>query len=321
MRRIGILIFIYGCAHTGWAQTEDALFSQYFTALNYYNPAYAGRSGELNATALYRVQFLGVRNAPKTAHIAADMPWRYGKMQQGVGIVVVSERIGLDENLNFAAQYTYKRKLGKGTLGIGLQGGMINKTFRGDSISIPSGSEELEASGDEAISKSAADAMGIDLGAGLLYQGSNYYAGIGVAHLLAPTLRLGENGERKIERSYNLTAGYNMQLKNTLFELQPSLLILTNLQMVSADITARAVYNKTHNGGLGMRLSDNGKFNSILFYLGTVIHGFRVGYAFDFPTSVMNATSAGSHELVVTYHLKLNEKKGKKNRHKSIRIL
>jgi type IX secretion system PorP/SprF family membrane protein len=303
-----------------WSQTDDALFSQYFAALNYYNPAYAGKSGGMNTLALYRMQWLGVKNAPKSICVAADMPWKYRKLQQGLGVVVMSETIGLDENLNVAAQYAYKRKMGKGTLSVGLQAGVINKTFRGDSIYLPSGSEEIDTE-DEAITKSGVDAMGLDVAAGVMYYTGHYYLGFGFAHLLAPTMSLDENTERKVERSYNLTAGYNMQLKNTLFEIQPSVLILTNLQMVSADVTARGVYNKMYDGGLGIRMSDSGKFNSATLYLGALIKGFRVGYAYEFPTSAINTVSVGSHEFLVTYNLKLNDRKGLKNRHKSIRIL
>lgn len=321
MKRIWcIIIIVCTYASAVRSQTEDALFSQYFTALNYYNPAYAGKSGELNVMALYRMQWLGVRNAPKSICVAADMPWKYGKIQQGVGVVVLSESIGLDQNLHAGAQYAYRRKLGSGTLSIGLQAGLINKAFRGDSIYIPAGSEAVEPD-DEAITKSGLDAMGIDMSAGVMYYSDRYFVGIGAAHLLAPTLSLDENAERKIERSFNLTAGYNMQLKNTLFELQPSVLVLTNLQTVSADVTARAVYNKMYNGGLGLRISDSGKLNSATLFIGALIKGFRVGYAFEFPTSAMNAVSAGSHELAVTYHLKLDKRKGLKNKHKSIRIL
>ncbi|MDR1330754.1 MAG: PorP/SprF family type IX secretion system membrane protein [Tannerella sp.] len=321
MKRIGFAIYVFfACAAVTRAQTDDAMLNQYFTALNYYNPAYAGKSGEVNLTGLYRMQWLGVTNAPRSALIAADMPWQYGKMQQGIGVVVVSESIGLDQNLNIGLQYAYRRKLGKGTLSIGLQAGMLNKTFRGDSISIPSGSEAVTPD-DEAITKSELDAMGIDVAIGAMYSSDRYFVGIAAAHMLAPTLTLDENTERKIERSFNLTAGYNIQLKNTLFELQPSMLVLTNLQMVSTDLTARAVYNKMYNGGLGIRISDSGKFNAATLYLGALIKGFRIGYAYEFPTSAMNSASMGSHELLVSYHLKLNSKKGLKNRHKSIRIL
>jgi len=302
------------------SQTDDALFSQYFSALGYYNPAYAGKSGELNLVALYRMQWLGVDNAPQSVVVAADMPWQYGKMLHGVGVVVMSESSGLDRRLNAGLQYAYKRKLGKGLLNVGLQIGMINHTFMGDSIYIPAGSDEL-VQDDEAMTKAALDAMGIDFAAGATYYTDQYYFGIGVAHLLAPKLNLDENTERKVERSYNLTAGYNIPLKNTLFELQPSVMALTNLQMASADVTVRTVYNKMYNGGLGVRVSDNGKVNGAMLYLGAIIKGFNVGYAYEFPTSVMNSATTGSHELLVTYHLKLDNKKGLRNKHKSIRFL
>ncbi|MDR1780678.1 MAG: type IX secretion system membrane protein PorP/SprF [Tannerella sp.] len=315
-----IVLFIGVSSSVAIAQTDDALFSQYFSALGYYNPAYAGKSGDLYATALYRMQWLGVKNAPKSALLTADMPWKYGKLNQGVGIVVMSESAGLDERMNAGLQYAVKLKLGKGTMSIGIQAGMINHTFRGDSIYIPAGSDEI-VQDDEAITKSELDAMGLDFAAGVMYYTEKYFIGIASAHLLAPKLNLDENFERKVERSYNLTAGYNIPLKNTLFELQPTVMTFTNLQMVSADVTARAVYNKVYNGGLGVRVSDNGKVNAATLYLGALIKGFRIGYAYEFPTSAMNSATTGSHEFMVTYNLKLNNNKGKKNKHKSIRYL
>jgi type IX secretion system PorP/SprF family membrane protein len=301
------------------AQSDVAQFSHYFTTMSYYNPAYAGKNGDLNLLALYRLQWLGIRNAPQSMVIAADMPWKLGKSQHGLGVVAMNESLGLEKNLYISAQYAYKKKLGKGILSLGLQAGLVSKAFSGDSIYIPE-SEDHEPD-DEALVKSQADAMGLDLAAGLFYHTPQFYVGVGIMHLLESTLELDENMERKIEREYNLTAGYNIQLQNPLIELHPSIFVQTNLQMTSMDITARMVYNKMFNGGLGCRMGDNGKINAAIFYLGATIKGFRIGYAYEFPTSAILKGSIGSHELMATYGLKLDKSKGNKNKHKSVRIL
>jgi len=316
-----ITLIVIVCVWNVCSQTEDALFNQYFSATGYYNPAFVGKSGELNVLAISRAQWLGIENAPTSICIIADMPWQYRKLSQGLGIVVMNESIGLDRNFYVSGQYSYQHKLGKkGTLGIGLQVGLVNKIFQGDSIYIPDGSEDLETE-DEVFSRTELEGKSVDIAAGIVYFNDVYYFGIGTNHILAPKIKLDENTERKIERSYNLTAGYNIQLKNSLIELQPSVMILSNLQMVSMDVTARAVYNKMFNGGIGGHISDNGKFGAFVLYLGAVIKGFKLGYAYEFPTSAINKGTMGSHEFLVSYHLKLNNKKGLKNKHKSIRIL
>jgi hypothetical protein len=114
-------------------------------------------------------------------------------------------------------------------------------------------------------------------------------------------------------------AGYNIQTGNPLFELQPSLFVQTNLQMAVGDITARVVYNNMYNGGLGVRINDMAGINAVILYLGADIKRIRFGYAYDFPTSVIS--KIGSHELMLSYQIELEKPKGKRNRHKSIRIL
>ena len=72
------------------------------------------------------------------------------------------------------------------------------------------------------------------------------------------------------------------------------------------------------NGGFSWRVNE-----SLILLLGAKIGSFQVGYAYDFPIStipILKATS-GSHELVVSYKLKLKKSKSGKNRHKSVRIL
>lgn len=49
---------------TGARAQYDSQLSQYFMALGYYNPAYAGVTGDLNMLALSRLQYVGIDGAP-----------------------------------------------------------------------------------------------------------------------------------------------------------------------------------------------------------------------------------------------------------------
>lgn len=319
MKRCWIIITFSCICVINVLSQSDSQFNHYFRMMGYYNPAYAGKTGELNAYALYRMQWLGMDgNTPRSILVGADMPWKYKKTNHGLGLVILSEKIGLDEDFYVSGQYAYKKKIGKGTLSAGLQVGLMSKSFRGDSIDF---GESNEHDPDDVIEKVQYDAKGLDVAFGLFYSTDKYYIGVGSTRILEPTLKLGENIERKVARGYNLTAGYNIQTKNPLIELQPSVFVQMSSLMVAGDITARVVYNKMFNGGLGTRISDNGNFNAVILYLGASIKKFQVGYAYEFPTSAISKVSSGSHEFMLTYHLNLNKKDGNKNRHKSIRIL
>mgnify|MGYP001214569521 FL=1 len=71
--------------------------------------------------------------------------------------------------------------------------------------------------------------------------------------------------------------GYNIQLKNPLIELQPSVFLLTDMQSFHADITARLEYNKMFNGGFSYRVNE-----SVGIMFGVKLGRFHAGYAFDF---------------------------------------
>ena len=315
MKRFWFIIL--GCNLIFLVQSQQEVgFSQYFTAMGYYNPAYVGTSGDMNVLTQSRLQWFGaINNAPVSAFVAADMPWNFRDMQHGLGVVASYDKASsLYQRTNIAAQYAYKKKMGKGIVSIGLQAGLISETFRGDSVRLDENEEN-----NDIIARQVADGKALDLAFGLYYSTDQFYVGITSTHLLAPTLKLDENMEMKVDRMYNLTAGYNILTRNPLFELQPSLFVQTNLQMAVGDITARVVYNKMYNGGLGVRINDMAGVNAVIFYLGADIKRIRFGYAYDFPTSVIS--KIGSHELMLSYRVELEKPKGKRNKHKSIRIL
>ncbi len=287
-------------------------------AMGYYNPAYAGTSGDLHALALHRQQWLGIEGAPKSFFITGDMPLKLGKTNHGVGIVVFTESIGLFQNTHVAGQYAYKQKLLGGVLSIGLQIGIVNQAFDGEGVSFPTGSSNGEdyQQEDPAIPRTQVSGMGMDMNAGIYYTRKNLYAGIGVTHLTQPEIQLDEYAYTYIASAYNLTGGYNIQFRNPLYELQPSVFLKTDMQSFQADITARLVYNKMFNGGLSWRVNE-----SVVVLLGAKFGSLQVGYAYDFPTTPILRGSSGSHELMVSYQFKLKKSKSGKNRHKSVRIL
>ena len=315
MKRFWLIIIGCNLCILIWAQQEMG-FSQHFTARGYYNPAYAGQSGDMNVLTHSRLQWYGaIQNAPASAFVTAEMPWNFGKIRNGLGVVAsYNKASSLYQRIHIGAQLAIKKNLGKGLLSIGLQAGLLNETFRGDSVRVN------ESEGDDLIiARTTVSGKGLDMAVGLYYSTDNLYVGIATTHLLGQKINLDENMEIQIDRMYNLMAGYNIQTKNPLLELQPSLFVQTNLQMAAGDITARIVYNKMYNGGLGVRINDMAGVNAVILYLGADIQQFRLGYAYDFPTSVIS--KMGSHELMLSYRVELEKPKGKRNRHKSIRIL
>lgn len=109
MKRFLLLIVVLlGSVNISYGQ-YDAQFSQYWMAMGYYNPAVAGASDNLNLFALHRQQWVGIKGAPKSFFVSADMPVTFGKSIFGIGVIGFTESIGLFRNTHVAGQFAYKK--------------------------------------------------------------------------------------------------------------------------------------------------------------------------------------------------------------------
>ena len=117
-------------------------------------------------------------------------------------------------------------------------------------------------------------------------------------------------------RTYYFMAGGNIPIKNTLFELQPSVFVKTDFNLFQAEATMRVRYNKFITGGVAYRHND-----AVSLVAGVEIKNFVVGYSYDYPISDISKATSGSHEVFVNYNVKLNLGEKNKNKHKSIRLM
>jgi len=295
----------------------DAQISQYWKTRTYFNPSFAGDNSELQGIILHRQQWIGITRAPKTFIISADMPINFFDRTHGVGVMVMTESIGLYKNQTFGGQYVYKKKFGKNVLNVGIQLGMVNIGFDASKIYIPDGtSGEEGGSGTGGLTGIGEDAKVFDGNFGVSWVAPRYYAGLSVSHVLEPTYELSENYKSYIARTYYLTGGCNIPFSNPLYELQPSFLVKSDAVFTQIDVTARLMYNKMFTVGASWRKDDG-----FVFLLGVKIKKFDAGYAYDLSTSEISRASSGTHEFFVRYSMPFNLPKDQKNKRKSVRIL
>lgn len=303
---------------------NDVQFTQYWAVPTYYNPAATGDIDFLRIRGGGRMQWVGIDNAPKSFLAAADMPVAIGKRRIGVGAYMSQESLGLFSNMLINAQLSYKFKFLKGVLSVGLQGGYYSSKFKGSEVYIPEG-DDYHQTVDEAIPTRDVAGNSFDLSAGLWYTHKYFSLGLSGLHLLEPTVRYDAEGTESAEvsqyetvlaRAVYFTANGNIPLKNTLFELQPSLIVKTDFSNFGAEVTMRACYNKFLSFGLGYRYQD-----AISAMIAAEFKNFFLGYSYDYPTSAISRASSGSHEIVIGYKVKLNFGQQNKNKHRSIRIM
>ena len=220
----------------------DVHFNQYWDIKGYYNPAWAGQTDKLNIYGTYSMQLAGFTRAPRTMYFGADMPFTLFNKKQGVGAGFFNDAIGLFRNQRFWLQYSYKMKIKKGTLGIGLQAGIINVSFDPNGVDLGGNSDS-----DPAFPITQESGTGLDLGIGGFYSHPSFYVGISMQHLTSPALEFSstENGETSgitIAPMLYFTGGYNIQTRNPLISVQPSLMLQTDFNSARLDLTGRVFY-------------------------------------------------------------------------------
>ncbi len=302
----------------------DAQLSQYWAIPTYYNAGASGSSDYLRINGGARLQWLGIENAPQSFLGQVDMPLNLFGKRIGVGAGLQSETMGLFSNLNINAQFSYKIKLLKGELSIGAQVGYFEQKFKGSEVEVPD-DDDYHDSSDQAIPTQDLKGGTVDVSAGIFYTHKYFWVGVSGLHLLQPTVKMGLEGsestasqeyETVVPRTLYFMGGSNIPLKNTLFELQPSLMVKTDFSVFSAEITTRARYNKFLSFGVGYRWKE-----AVMIMAGAEYKNFFVGYAYDYPLSAIARASSGSHELLVGYKMKIDLSGKNKNKHRSIRIM
>lgn len=319
-----ILMLIFLCMASGvFAQSEPQL-TQYWAVPAYYNPAMIGTTDFVRIRGGAKLQWIGIENAPKSFFAAADAPLKIGSKRIGLGVNFSQQSLGLFSNLQANIQASYKFRFLKGEFSIGLQGGYYNSKFKGSNIYIPD-DDDYHQPDDPSLPSQDLTGNAFDFSAGFSYTHKYFSAGFSVLHILEPTVKLNVDGseasdtheyETTLPRMAYLTAIGNIPLKNTLFELQPSLQVRTDFTSFGAEVTARARYNKFISFGVGYRWKE-----AISAMIGVDFKNFFLGYAYDYPLSAINRVSSGSHELIAGYSLKLDFSGKNRNKHRSIRLM
>lgn len=290
----------------------DASFSHYWAMEPSYNPAAAGKESKLNVAAAYNMTLVGFTHNPKTIYAAADMPFYLIGAYHGVGLQLLNDQIGLFRHQKLALQYAYKHKLLGGVISVGLQAGVLSENFDGSAV-------DTEEDGDQAFSTSELKGTGFDLSAGLYYtHRGGWYVGLSAQHLNAPTVELGETNELSVGRTYYLTGGYNIKLRNPFLTIHTSVLGRTDGVAYRGDITARLRYS--HEKRVMYAGVSYSPTNSVSLLLGGVVRGISLGYCYEAYTSAISLGN-GSHELIVGYQTDINLFKKGRNKHQSVRIL
>ncbi len=311
MKKILTSVIIAASAFQTFAQQDPQFSQQMFTRMST-NPGYAGASEYLCATVINRQQWVGFDGAPKTTLVTLDAPIKIGEQTIGVGATIIADKLGFENTFMAKLAGAYRLNIGPGNLGVGLDFGILNKSFSGNYIAIQQN--------DNLIPQSSVSDKAMDLGFGAHYHiPGKLYAGISGLHLLAPQLK-GTNLQYLMARHWYVTAGYEYAI-NEMLTVRPNFLLKTDAASTQLDVNANVLYNNMLWAGLSYRLQD--AIVPMLGYQGTLANGkgnYRIGYSYDLTTSNIKNHSSGSHEIMLGFCYNITPPK-KITRYKNPRFL
>lgn len=294
-------------------QVSHYMFDQITT-----NPGSAGSTDMISTHAIYRSQWTGIDGAPEGITLNLSAPFRLFKADHGIGFSVWQDRFGFNSDVRPSLSYAYQFNLGSGKLGVGLSAIFMSRSLSPDWV-LPS--SPLHSDVDEAIPNGDQNETIFDMGFGLFYRTDELYVGVSSTHLLEDvfiyeTTGSASRSEEKLKRQYYLTAGYTFQLANPALELQPSMLIHSDISVTKLELNTLLVYNKKFWGGVSYRVG-----SEVIGMVGIeILNGVKIGYAYDFNTTALSNFSSGSHEVMIGYDFRIGVEKIPQ-KYKSIRFL
>ena len=247
VKRSIVLLVALLCGVVGMRAQYDAQIGQYMWMQPSYNPAAVGEGDLMRVYGSHRMDFTGIKDAPMTTVFSFSSPFVIGKTSHGAGVRFVNDRFGLFSNQSLYLEYAYKFRLGSGILSVGADLGFMNLSFANDSVDFAEGQDDYHQGSDDAVPNTAsgnnekgASGMGFDMGVGVYYSASSWWAGVSYGHLTNPTLELSDRTDHTVFGTMYVAGGYNWQLKNRDWMLLPSAMVMTDFRGWDVNVTMLA---------------------------------------------------------------------------------
>lgn len=280
---------------------QDAQYTQYMFNTMSVNPAYAGSRGQLSIAALYRAQWVGLDGAPTSQTLNLHSPIRNSKL--GYGISIVNDEIGdgVVQETYFDGVISYTidvSREGKLSFGLKAGGNLLNLDFNQlrNFDSEPVNSDNIE------------NRFSPNVGLGLYYHSSRFYAGLSAPNLLQTEHF--DNSQRdantvqflsKERINFYFITGYVFDLNGNL-KFKPALLTkVVGGAPLQLDLSANFMFNEKFTFGAAYR------WDAALSALAgfQISDQFMLGLAYDRETTDLGGTqfNDGSFEVFLRFEL------------------
>lgn len=326
MNKILLLFALLITGVMGYSQQELQYTNFMFSDMAF-NPGYAGSNDAIVVTALARQQWMGFtstyggdKGAPQDIYLTLES--NVNPLHGGLGLTIIKDKIGFEDNIGLRLAYAFRLNLGPGKLGIGLQGGVINKKVDFSGFTPTDPTDPL------LLSKNVETSMSFDMAFGAFYKVEDvFYAGISSTQLTQSVADFASGiATPTYKRHYFIHGGYYYQLPmNPNIVINPNILVKTDFVSAQYDINVLGWYNNAIYAGVTYRAID-----AVAILAGVAIPkvaGLMGGIAYDVTTSAIGrkgsdnkVRSFGSTEIYFKYKFNIIIKI-EPQRHKTVLFL
>lgn len=260
-----ILFFLTGsCTFS----QQEPIFSQFWNAKTYYNPAMTGVGFKHLTTTIGRWQNVGVDGQPITQLLGYAL--RSKKLHGGIGFTYLREEIG--NSLFNKAKFNYSYHIA---------------TKKGGSISFGAGA------GFNALKSSVAMPETNDA------EGLGFTTDIGLTYAInksSISLSCTQINSGRVTDAYSetphliLMSDYVFGQENGI-QLKPQVFVMTDFSDITFDVNALIMWKGKLGAGVTIRSNEDLTF-SVNW---DILKKFRVGYAYDLVLGALSGQSKGSH--------------------------
>jgi type IX secretion system PorP/SprF family membrane protein len=319
IRKILSLSLISVCL-SNLVNSQDAAYSQFYSAPLLLNPAFAGGSSSPSFSTMYRNQWPTIDQSYQTFSVSYDQ--YFTQANSGIGISIFHDRAGagaLSTN-RVDGIYSYRAKLGNNRYIKGaISASFSQRRLDWDRFIFYDALHPLYGSFDPSGTKLPTAELPptqnntnfLSIGTGFLFVNPKFYFGFSMDHLNRPNSSFYKKvaGKQEVGRpiKYSLHGGYQIDILEKIkefdpyFFITPSIMFLDHGGFRQLNGSLYAESNSLIAGG-GFRYS-NTNYDALIGFLGIRYNQMKIIYSFDYNVGSVGFKGAGSHEIGINVTL------------------
>lgn len=303
-RLVIIILFVSSFSILSGQATSDSnsislgypVYSQYLQNGLLINPAYAGSRGALSAYLSYRMQWMGIPDAPVFQTFSLNAPMKNDKV--GLGVMAQFMKFGFTKSQSIYASYSYSIRMSEGKISFGLKAGFDRSNTDYSGILTTTKNDPVFIANDKPYFLP-------NVGAGAYYLSDRFFGGISIPSFLSYRRNSSSGSVEGYHdfRNYDiiLSGGGLVRFSDAL-KFKPSFLLDYSFnrtkRVTQFDINGNLIMGDLVWLGASYRTSEQVVVGILQVQINPQ---FMFGYSYDFPAGRLNTYSKGSSEFVLRY--------------------